>query len=233
VHVLFQLIDLGTTSTSAKPLSAIAAARLKAEAAVEHVAALETIVEPVPLPDSANPLPQSPVAEPEDSEQDDEPMVLRQNVKLCTWRNDAQNIMSDTEKELTVKLNKHTTIALIGCFRFKVLRGAVNVNGANIGAMSRDGQQDQVYTAYVPATHPIAKFRGLDGMNHVQFLHCADTSQLASAGPLFEDIWHAGSRSFSVVSNPAVYDYYSSDECRNFDTAKMALELTRCIDHRI
>jgi polynucleotide 5'-hydroxyl-kinase GRC3/NOL9 len=127
-------------------------------------------------------------------------MVLRQNVKLCTWRNDAQNILSDTDKELTVNLNKHTTIALIGCFRFKVLRGAINVNGANIGAMSRDGQQDQVYTAYVPATHPISKFRGLDGMNHVQFLHCADTSQLASTGPLLEDIWNAGSRSFSVVS---------------------------------
>jgi polynucleotide 5'-hydroxyl-kinase GRC3/NOL9 len=200
VYSFFWLIDSGTTAASVKPLSAIAAARLKAEAAVKHVAALENTAESVPLPDSADTLLQSPVVEPEDAEQHDEPMVLRQNVKLCTWRNEAQNILSDTDKELAVKLNKHTTIALIGCFRFKVLRGAINVNGANIGAVSRDAQQNQVYTAYVPATHPISKFRGLDSINHVQFLHCADSNQLASTGPLFEDIWNASSRSFSVVS---------------------------------
>lgn len=168
---------------------------------VRSVAAPEPLADPVPVLDVASPLPQSPVAEPEDSEQGEEPLVFRQNVKLCTWRNEPQNVMSDTDKELTVKLNKHTTIALVGCFHFRVLRGAINVNGANIGAVSRHGQQDHIYTAHVPATHPISKFRGLDGTNHVQFLHCEESNELASIGPLFEDIWAAGAPSFSVVSD--------------------------------
>jgi polynucleotide 5'-hydroxyl-kinase GRC3/NOL9 len=139
------------------------------------------------------------------SESEEEPLIVRHNVKLCNWRNESQNILSDTETELTVKLAKHTTIALIGCFRFKVVRGAVNINGANIGPLSRNGKKDQVYTSYAPATHPISKIRGLDDSNHVQFISCDEPRPFASTSPLFADIWNARigsgtSRSFSVVS---------------------------------
>jgi polynucleotide 5'-hydroxyl-kinase GRC3/NOL9 len=193
-----------TAPTNGKPLSAIAAARLRAEAAKKGVVTPEAPVEPIEVPEPANPLPQSPVPEHEESEQEEEPLPLKENVKLCTWRNEPQHILSDTDKELTVKFNKHTTIALVGCFRFKVLRGAININGANVGAVSRDGQQDHIYTAHVPATHPISKFRGLDGMNHVQFLHCDVSTPLEKTSPLFADIWSVrtvsrGARSFSIV----------------------------------
>jgi polynucleotide 5'-hydroxyl-kinase GRC3/NOL9 len=184
-------------------LSAIAAARLKAEAKAKGIVTPEITIEPVPEPVAT--LPQSPVLEPEEPESDEEPLVVRQNEKLCNWRNEAQNIVSDTESELTVKLTKHTTIALVGCFHFKVVRGAININGANIGALSRDGQKDQIYTSYAPATHPVAKIRGLDGSNHVQFTSCTGTRPFASTSPLFADIWNVptgagSSRSFSVVS---------------------------------
>ncbi|KAL5121191.1 Polynucleotide 5'-hydroxyl-kinase grc3 [Pleosporales sp. CAS-2024a] len=156
----------GTATANGKPLSAVAAARLRAEAAARDVVALSVTPPPVHVSGPASPPPHSPELGHEGSDQDKEPSSVRQTIKLCTWRNAAQNILSDTDAELTLELNKHSTIALIGCFRFKVLRGAINVNGANIGTISHNGAHDGTYTAYVPATHPITKFRGLDGVNH-------------------------------------------------------------------
>ncbi|KAF2827680.1 hypothetical protein CC86DRAFT_381660 [Ophiobolus disseminans] len=142
--------------------------------------------------------------EPEYLESDEEPLAIQQNLKLCNWRSNKQDILSDTDTELTVRLNKHTTIALIGSFQFKVLRGAVNVNGANIEVLSRDGQKDHVHTAYVPATHPISKIRGLDSVNQVQFITCKEPVPLASISPVFSDIWSSrletNGRSFSVIT---------------------------------
>jgi polynucleotide 5'-hydroxyl-kinase GRC3/NOL9 len=190
-----------------KPMSAIAAARLRAEATAKGVVTPEVTTEPVPGP--ADVLAPSPLPEPEeyeDSELDEEPFVVKQNLKLCTWRNESQNTISNTDSELTVKLSKHTTIALIGVFRFRVLKGAVHINGANIGALSRNGQKDQIYSAYVPSTHPISKIRGLDNVNHVQFISCEEPKPLATMSSLFSDIWNVGadariSRSFQVVSH--------------------------------
>jgi polynucleotide 5'-hydroxyl-kinase GRC3/NOL9 len=167
------------------------------------VPAPSNILAPSPLPKPEEP------EEPEESDLDEEPLVVRQNLKLCTWRNEAQNIFSNTDNELVVKLSKHMTIALIGVFQFKVLRGAVHINGANIGALSPNGQKDQVYTAYVPSTHPMSKIRGLDNVNQVQFISCEEPRPLANVSPLFADIWHArtanrGSRSFDVVSQTSV-----------------------------
>jgi polynucleotide 5'-hydroxyl-kinase GRC3/NOL9 len=132
-------------------------------------------------------------------------LVVKQNLKLCSWRNNPRDVLIDTETDLSVKINKHTTISLLGHFRFKVLKGAVNINGANISALSCEGRKDQEYTAYVPATHPIAKIRGLDSTNHVHFTHCTYARPLASSSILFVDIWNAPveskrHRSFSVVS---------------------------------
>jgi polynucleotide 5'-hydroxyl-kinase GRC3/NOL9 len=204
------------TSDTGKPLSAIAAARLRAEAAAKGTITPEVTTEPVLSPSGV--LPSVPTSEQqqllldpaaaeerdEDGEED-ESSLTKQNLKLCTWQNKSQHILSDTEHEITVKLSKHTTIALIGCFRFIVLRGAININGANIGASSREGHEDRVHTAYVPATHPISKIRGLDGVNHVQFIDCPESRPLADTGTLFADIWnvqepHPHSRSFSIVS---------------------------------
>lgn len=203
----FDHVTLITTPAPApangKPLSAIAAARLKAESAVKGVTTPEITTDPVPQPSVV--VPPSPSPQHEESEADEEPLVVRQNLKLCSWRNEPQNVVSDTSSELTVKLPKHTTIALIGCFRFKVLRGAVNINGANIGALSHEGEKAQTYTSHVPATHPISKIRGLDGMNHVQFITCEQPGPLAKTSTLFADIWNVPtrsgrSRSFEVVS---------------------------------
>jgi polynucleotide 5'-hydroxyl-kinase GRC3/NOL9 len=190
-----------------KPMSAIAAARLRAEATAKGIVTPEVITEP--MPDLSDVLTQRPLLEPQehdDSELAEEPLIVKQNWKLCTWRNEPQNIISSTGRGLTVKLSKHTTIALIGIFQFKVLKGAIHINGANIGALSRDGQKDHVYSAYVPSTHPISKIRGLDNVNHVQFISCEEQKPLANISPLFSDIWNVeinakGSRSFQVVSN--------------------------------
>tara|TARA_R110002003_G_scaffold76_1_gene6957 strand:- start:13234 stop:13818 length:585 start_codon:yes stop_codon:yes gene_type:complete len=188
----------GSTTTAAKPLSAIAAARLRAEASAKGGATPELTLDPVPLQPSATP-------ELDASDLEEEPLVVQRNLKLCSWRNVPQNVLSEEDAGLTVKLSKHTTISLIGAFQFKVLRGAININGANIGVLSRNGRKDQVYTSSVPATHPISKIRGLDGVNHVQFSSWEGPTTLAGISPLHANIWNvptdvATSRSFTVVS---------------------------------
>jgi polynucleotide 5'-hydroxyl-kinase GRC3/NOL9 len=194
--------DLETVSTSRKPLSAIAAARLKAEATTKGVVTPGVDIKRAFEPSSA--LADSPVPENEDLEKEEEPAIVRRNLKLCNWRNEAQNILSDTDSDLTVKLNKHSTIALIGCFSFRVLRGAININGANIGVISRNGQKDQIYTTYAPATHPISKFRGIDSTNHIQFTNCEMPTPLSNINSLFTGIWNVqveadAKRTFTVV----------------------------------
>lgn len=186
-----------------KPLSAIAAARLRAEAATKITTVQETTLEPLPAPSS--PAPEALVSEYEASEASPEPPVSKRNLKLCNWQNDPNDIFTETSSELIINLPKHTTIALLGHFDFTVLRGAININGANIGAVTREGHKAQTYRAYVPATHPIFKIRGLDAKNHVQFTSCPDPTPFAKLNPLFDGIWNTGSRgerrrSFGIVS---------------------------------
>lgn len=194
---------LETASTNRKPLSAIAAARLRAEATAGRIVTPNDTFEralesPIALAESP-----VPGFEEEGPEAEEEAAIVKQNLKLCNWQNEAQSVLSDTESELTVKLNKHSTIALVGCFSFKVLRGAININGANISVVSRNGQKDHTYTAYAPATHAISKLRGLDSTNHIQFTSCKEPVPLSDINPLFAGIWNEQAeeikRSFTVV----------------------------------
>jgi polynucleotide 5'-hydroxyl-kinase GRC3/NOL9 len=196
--------DVGAcAATSGKPLTAIAAARLRTEAAAKVVKTPEVTLEQISVP--ASPLLEGKEPEHEDSDSDEENVPVPRNLKLCNWRNDPQNILSETDTGLSINLNKHATIALIGCFDFTVLKGAIHINGANIGTVGRDGQKNRLHRAYVPATSPIFKIRGLDSMNHVLFRSCNVPAPLSIASPLFDDIWHIKSqtrqgRSFSIVS---------------------------------
>lgn len=145
------------------------------------------------------------MSEYEESEAETEPIIKRRNLKLCNWPNNPKDIFAENEFELSINLDKNTTIALVGHFDFKVSRGAINVNGANIGAVTRDGQKGHSYRAYVPVTQTIFKIRGLDAKNHVQFVSCKEPTPLAKLSPLYEDIWNAGSRgerrrTFGIVS---------------------------------
>lgn len=191
---------------SGKPLTAIAAARLKAEAAAQVVNTPQVALEQIPVPTS--PLLDAAKPEHEGSDAEETYAPVHRNVKLCNWRNEPQNILSDTDTELTINLNKHATITLIGTFDLTVLRGAVNINGANIGTVSRDGQKNQVHRACVPATHPMSKIRGLDGTNHIRFKTCKISAPLANVSPLFDGIWSDSTdRSFRVVSPTSLYIY--------------------------
>jgi polynucleotide 5'-hydroxyl-kinase GRC3/NOL9 len=190
--------------SSGKPLTAIAAARLRTEAAAKVVNTPEVTLEQIPVPTS--PLLQVAESEHEESDEDEIHAPIRRNLKLCNWRNELQNILSDTDTELTINLNKHATITLIGTFDLTVLRGAVNINGANIGTVSRDGQKNQTHRACVPATHPISKIRGLDGTNQIRFKTCKVPAPLASISPLFDGLWNDSiDRSFRVVSAASLH----------------------------
>ncbi|KAF1922637.1 uncharacterized protein M421DRAFT_426706 [Didymella exigua CBS 183.55] len=187
-----------------KPLSAIAAARLRAEAATKPVTIPDTSLEPLAAPSS--PPVEALLSEHEESEAESEPVFKRRSLKLCNWQNNPKDIFAENEFELSVNLDKNTTFALVGHFDFKVSRGAINVNGANIGAVMRDGQKGQTYRAYVPATHPIFKIRGLDAKNYVQFSSCKEPTPFAKLSPLYEDIWNIGSqgerrRTFGIITN--------------------------------
>lgn len=183
-------------------MSAIAAARLRAEAATKTESVRTTTLAPLAAPSS--PPAEELISEHEESEIEPESAATKRSLKLCNWQNHPNDIFVENETELSISLHKNTTIALVGHFDFRVSRGAVNINGANIGAVTRDGQKARIYRAYVPATQPIFKIRGLDGQNHVQFTSCKEPAPFARLSPLFEDIWNTGSqgerrRTFGIV----------------------------------
>ncbi|KAF2641354.1 hypothetical protein P280DRAFT_468985 [Massarina eburnea CBS 473.64] len=168
-----------------KPISAIAAARLKLEAKLQ-----------AQQPSAAQETPTSPIVEATsdygDSEfEEDTPTatLIPKNLKLCTWRKISANILSDTSEELTIVLEKHQTVSFIGCFNVNVLKGAININGANIGAAPKNSEQKKSWRVYAPSTHPITKVRGLDRVNHVQFVSCKEPAPLQEVNPLFAGIW--------------------------------------------
>ncbi|RMZ70568.1 hypothetical protein GMOD_00000677 [Pyrenophora seminiperda CCB06] len=197
--------DVGSGSiTRGKPLTAIAAARLRTEAATKAVETPEVALEELDVLPS--PLLPNKDLEIEESESGEDVAPVQFTLKLCNWRSEPQDILSDTDAELKINLSKHATIALIGCFDFTVLRGAINVNGANIGTVSRDGQKNRVHRAYVPATHPIFKIRGLDGTNHISIKSCKLPTPLAAISPSFMGLWNEDTRdgknrSFRVVTH--------------------------------
>lgn len=200
-----------------RPLSAIAAARARAEAAVKGIPAPEVTLESVSLPPTPEPLhPYSGRGTPEIKQ---DGLSVKPRLRLCSWRNDASNILTDTESELSINLSKHTTIALVGCFDFKVLKGAVHINGANIGFLDRAGRKGALHRVYASAAHPILKLRGLDATNHVQFISCKEPTFFTKISPLFDDLWHVPcafkpQRSFIIVScysPPSFPDSYSSE----------------------
>ncbi|KAF2466667.1 uncharacterized protein BDR25DRAFT_345282 [Lindgomyces ingoldianus] len=143
----------------------------------------------------------------EDSEQnaymniEDAPTTNRQ---LSTWRYSKETVLSESEAQVTVILEKASTISLIGCFYLMVLKGAINVNGANVSANPRKREKGTSYHVFVPSTHPITAIRGLDRCNEIQFQHCPATAPFSSICPLFSNIWNASSkgpvdRSFTLI----------------------------------
>ncbi|KAF2679071.1 hypothetical protein K458DRAFT_490761 [Lentithecium fluviatile CBS 122367] len=185
-------------NANGKPISAIAAARLKAAAVTAQATTIDGTQE---APQTLTGATDSDYAE---SEPDEIP-VVNQNFKLSTWQNDGENVLSGNDEGLTIVLDKHSTAAFVGCCDVKILKGAVNVNGANLVAIPRQGEQARTYRVFVPSTHPISKVRGLDRLNHVQFLHCEKPTPFTRLSPLFADIWVAPSnsgkeRSFHLIS---------------------------------
>ena len=201
-----QLTKIAITNVATKPMSAIAAARLKAAA-------------PVPNTDNNQELPTSPLEESSASDAAEPELedvaVVHQNLKLGTWRQNPHQVLSDTANELTIALDKHSTASFVGCFDVRILKGAVNINGANLGAPSKGSKDDgKSHRVYVPSTHPITKIRGLDRTNHIQLRSCPESPPFMDINPLFCDIWSGKSergkgRSFINVCSHRInfYDF--------------------------
>jgi polynucleotide 5'-hydroxyl-kinase GRC3/NOL9 len=141
----------------------------------------------------------------EESSSDIDVPVVRQNLQLCSWRYGPDYVSSETEDQLTVSLEKNATIALIGCFEFVVLRGAVNINGGNFAASRPSEKSREKYRVFMPSTHPISNIRGLDSRNEVQFVESSEPTSFSNLSPLFGNIWNANRRkgrprSFALVS---------------------------------
>jgi polynucleotide 5'-hydroxyl-kinase GRC3/NOL9 len=186
-----------TPNGNANPLSAVAAAKLRLQQKQDPEPPLDAPVNTTPEAVSSD-LSQ-------DEPEQDAPLPQR-NVQLCTWRYGQDYITSESADQLTVSLKKNATITLIGCFDFAVLKGAININGANFGAGTRKDEAPSTRRAFVPSTHPISTIRGLDGQNEIQFLDCDEPTPFERLSPLFADIWNAKSqdaqsRSFSLITN--------------------------------
>jgi polynucleotide 5'-hydroxyl-kinase GRC3/NOL9 len=190
-------LHVDPANANSKPISAIAAARLKAAAT------------DVSVNDEALDAPQSPLADASGSdcavsEVEETGPIVTKNFRLCTWQNNGDNVLQDTEGSLTIVLEKHATVAFIGCCDVKVLKGAVNINGANLAAASRQEKKTKSQRVFASSFYPIMKMRGLDRTNHLQLLHCQEPTPFEKLSPLFKDIWAARShfgreRSFHVV----------------------------------
>jgi len=150
-----------------------------------------------------SPLTESSASEAVYSEPEDIPPIA-QNFKLCTWRSSqGSTILSDSATELTLAIEKHTTVSFVGCFDVHVVRGAVNIHGANIGTPRRN-ETKKSHRVFVPSTHPITKIRGLDRLSHIRISSCEEPTPFADISPLFANIWSGNEdssdgRSFTLV----------------------------------
>lgn len=128
--------------------------------------------------------------------------LVARNFTLCSWHKTGKNVISDTGTEITIVLEKHETVAFVGCCIIDVLKGAVNINGANLSTpMSQEGKtkKNRIFAASI---YPLFKIRGLDRKSQIRLVHCTEPSPLAKISPLFAGIWAAnpaGSRSFQMV----------------------------------
>lgn len=184
-------------------MSAIAAARLRAVATES-----KRVSSPVTASTPTTPQPRSPLNSSEISETSSEQQELLPNLKFGSWHNEPHNIIEKSATGLTVRLEKHSTIAFLGCYYLSVLKGAVNINGANISSVSLDGQTRRVYPVYVPSSHPVLKIRALDHENHVRIISMRHPSPLTFLCSPFGDIWSAPSSagppwSFTTVCLPS------------------------------
>lgn len=133
-------------------------------------------------------------------------IVVPRNVLMCNWRGRGENVLVDTDNELTVLINNDEDFALMGVFDFVVLKGAININGANFAASQRPGQNPPIRRAFVSSTRQISIIKALDHTNQVRFLHCEDhPTPFAGVSPLFINIWNERPsglpcRSFTLVS---------------------------------
>ncbi|KAF2661588.1 hypothetical protein K491DRAFT_764896 [Lophiostoma macrostomum CBS 122681] len=217
-------------SSASKPLSAVAAAKLKS-----HVLNDKNISSDASLH------PDSEFAESDEKEcsSDVEFPVVRQNLQLCSWRYGPDYVSSETEDHLTVSLDKNATIALIGCFEFIVLRGAVNINGGNFAAARPSKKPPQTHRVFIPSTQPISSIKGLDSRNEVQFIECAEPTPFASLSPLYGKIWNANRRkgrprSFALITEsnddtlkrPIIPETVPEDWVRQIEDASKSTAVT-------
>ncbi|KAL1601784.1 Polynucleotide 5'-hydroxyl-kinase grc3 [Paraconiothyrium brasiliense] len=181
-------------------MSAIAAARLKAQKETAPIPAKHGLQEPPPSPLADSTKSEDAKSEPEDIS------LIPQNFKLSTWRKTKANVLSDTPQKLTIVLDKHSTASFVGHFDVKILKGAVNINGANLGATSIGSKErEKEYRVFACSTNPIMKIRGLDRTNHVQLRSCPEPTPLADMNPLFANLWGGNAendkgRSFTGVT---------------------------------
>lgn len=190
-------VHAATPNGNVNPLSAVAAAKLRLQQQQDPIAPLNVPVIPNPEVDVSD------LSQEEPELEQSEP---QRNVQLCTWRYGQDYVTSESADQLTVSLKKNATITLIGCFDFAVLKGAININGANFGAGPPTGEAHSIRRAFVPSTHPISSIKGLDGQNEIKFMDCDEPTPLAPLSPLFADIWNAKSReeqprSFSLITD--------------------------------
>ncbi|KAF2000441.1 hypothetical protein P154DRAFT_576118 [Amniculicola lignicola CBS 123094] len=177
--VISELLLTGTANGRGKPLSAVTAAKLKIQSSTYAESAKELSPSP-----SLEPSPSD--VEPEDSGENSH--EDRQNVQLCTWRYEKRNIVADNSQHLIITLDKNKTIAFVGSYAFVVLKGAINISGANVVANPRLKERAQWHHVCAPSTHPIPIVRGLDDSNEIKF-RSSDLQTPLSNNPLFADIW--------------------------------------------
>ncbi|KAF2707416.1 hypothetical protein K504DRAFT_411618 [Pleomassaria siparia CBS 279.74] len=189
------LPDPGTATI--KPISAVAAAKTRLQPVhIDH--APEAVSDLVVEIDASE-------KEYTEASSDEEAPDIRRNVQMCNWRYQNDNVSVDTDRELTMILTNGEELALIGVFDFVILKGAMNINGANFAASQRGGGPPIIRRAYVPSPHPISIIKGLDDTTQVQFLHCEDEpAPFENISPLFKGIWNErpdgrSCRSFAVI----------------------------------
>ncbi|KAF2263524.1 hypothetical protein CC78DRAFT_544912 [Lojkania enalia] len=182
------------TNPGARPISAIAAAKLRARELTDQVSQVDGAQNEAPSSYSEA------TASDYEEESDEDVTEVFTNFQLCNWRYENTNVISESGDELTISLNKNKTASFVGCYDFVVLKGAINVNGANIARNPGKSETPNVHRAYAPSTHPIMTIRGLDHENWIHLLSCKEPVPFVNISPLFTNIWASNSGANSAKS---------------------------------
>jgi hypothetical protein len=122
----------------------------------------------------------------DESSSEDDGQVWR----LTSWHpaDDRENILSVSSRSVTLSLKKPETLAYLGNYRLRVLKGVVSVYGARL-------RLNELAEIYAPATHSVPIISAVSEQCELEISTFPEKiSAIRKVSPLFKRIWNVVDR---------------------------------------